>query len=595
MTRPKSRTAALDILFQQAEQKIAREPKAKAKKRKLAVIDFETDPFKFGRVPEPFCCEFYSDDETVVFWGDDCHEQLARFLEAKEDPYLIYAHNGGKFDFHFLLRYVDNPARIIKTRIVEARIFHHTLRDSFAILPVPLKDYEKMEFDYSKMERPVREKNRDNILEYLHSDCVHLYTLVKAFIDRFGNSMTIGGAAIRELRKLHPFKSGGANHDKALRPYYYGGRVQVFKHGIIKGPVKLIDVNSSYPAGMRNYRHPINGMFHAQTTLPDSFDDPYFITFTGSNHNALPSVADNGELIFTRKHGTFRACSHEIKIALEHDLIKIEDIHEVLISTQHTSFAEYVDLNYADKAEAKAAANKTGEMFAKLLLNTPYGRMGINPENFADWFIHRDFGGENDLREKGYAQACDYEHMELWSKPVDIANEHYCDVAIAASITSASRSILLEGLQKSVDPFYCDTDSIICRDFNGDVDKYRIGAWDLEKTSDKLAIAGKKMYALYSDDALAQFDKPTKSNTSFLCGKCKLAFSDPIKHRSHQLACSVKLSSKGGSLNLSEIVRICEGEVIHYENDAPTFSLRKKPSFVHRNFRQTVDLTETGL
>lgn len=585
-------------------------------KRKVAVIDFETDPFKYGRIPVPFCCEFTTadmsvadfvrdyvrtlNDPTVIhivndevigiqFWGPDCGDKLVKFVLALEEPFLIYAHNGGKFDFHFILKYIDNPALIIKTRIVECQLGIHTLRDSYAILPVPLRDYEKMEFDYSLMEAPVREKNKSLILEYLHSDCVNLLRMVAAFVERFGPRITIGGTAIKELQKLHPFKKSGERHDEVFRKYYYGGRVQCFQSGLIKGPVTLVDRNSMYPAAMKEKKHPINGRFDWSSEMPDNFDMPFFVTFTGRNTNALPSIANDGSLIFTKTDGLFHATSHELEIALEHNLIEIDEIHECLLSTDAVTFDEFVDLFYSQKSECKRAGDKIGELFAKLLLNSAYGRTGINPRNFADWLIHRDFGNEEQLEADGYTQAADYEDIELWSRDAEVKDEQFCDVAIAASITSAARANLLANLQLSVDPMYCDTDSIICRSFGGDTDKYRLGAWDVEKVADRLAIAGKKMYALYSDVELSAFGNTTRGHTSLICSKCKLPLSTPQKQKDHQLKCNVKLSSKGGSLDLRQIVSICQGETVYYENDAPTFSLKKPPAFVHRNFRITAE------
>lgn len=565
----------------------------KKPKREIAVIDFETDPFRYGRVPVPFCVEFYCDEFTQVFWGEDCAEKLCEYMATLEKTYIVYAHNGGKFDFHFLHKYIDNPALVIKTRITECKLFHHTLRDSFSIIPVPMRDYEKMEFEYWKMERPVREQYKAQILEYLHSDCITLYKMVTAFIDKYGLQMTIGGTAIKEIRKFHPFHASGEKHDMAFRPYYYGGRVQVFKAGIIKGPIKLYDVNSMYPAAMRNMKHPINGRFDYSSRMPDSFDRPFFITFEGTNHNALPSNGENGELIFTQKEGLFKACSHEMKIALEHNLITIDKVHECLISTDCTTFEEFVDAHYFAKAKYKEEGDKINELLEKLLLNSGYGRMGINPRNFADWTIHRDFGNEDKLIDEGYCQEADFGDIELWSKPSDLSDDQFCDVAIAASITSGARSILLAGLQAAIDPLYCDTDSIMCRGFSGDVDKFRLGAWDLEKTSEIIAIGGKKLYAMYKSEDLKAFDCVEVSETSMLCSKCKVAFNNPREHFTHQKECKVKLSCKGGSLNLSEIVRICNGETIHYENAAPTFSLKREPTFVHRNFRQTGKGLET--
>lgn len=522
-------------------------------KRKIGVIDFETDPFAYGRVPKPFCVEFYSDEITQQFWGDDCSEQLCAFLDKLDHPHLIYAHNGGKFDFHFLHEYIDNPCLIIKSRIVSCKLFKHELRDSYAIIPVPLRDYEKMKFDYSKMERDKRETYKTQILEYLHSDCVYLFELVAHFNERFGPRITIGGTAIRELKKIHPWNKCGSGHDRAFRPYYFGGRVECFQSGVIGGGVKLYDVNSMYPFVMKTRLHPINGRFELARALPDNFERPYFAHIVARNRGALPSKAENGSLTFNKAEGEFFACSHEIEAALELGLIDVLEVRRVMIATEFTDFGAFIDDQYARRREAKAAGDRIGDLFAKLLMNSSYGRFGINPENFEDWNICRSVDQEMELIGQGFRPTAEFPHFNLWSKSAEIQEEQYADVSTAASITSASRAHLLRGLSKSVDPIYCDTDSIICRGFSGDVDNARLGAWDLEKTAEYVAIAGKKLYALYDDPK----GKP------------------------------VKLSSKGGNLTKAELIEIALGGQVRYDNPAPTFSLRKPTTFVSRNFKKT--------
>lgn len=527
--------------------------KQSQRRRNLAVLDFETDPFLHDRVPEPFCVEFYSDKHTEVFWGDDCAKQFVDWLKTLDEPYTIYAHNGGKFDFHFLHEYIDNPALIINSRIVKCNLLAHELRDSFAILPVPLRDFEKMDFDYAKMERDVREENKEEILTYLHVDCLSLYKAVSAFIARFGMQLTIGGTAIKELRKTHPFSDQGPNHDRCFRPYYFGGRVEVWKGGVLDGPWKIVDRNSMYPSVMAYKNHPINGRFEQSTTIPDGFERPYFLTFTGSNRNALPTRGHDGDLVFGQEYGLFHTCSHELEVALKYGLVTIDEVHDCWVSCEYTKFDTFVFEHAALKEEAKRGGDVLNYVFEKLIMNSAYGRAGINPENFEDWIIHRDFGNEFEMEMKGYSQQADYEIMELWSKHADVKDDQYCDVSIAASITSGARADLLEALQFADSPIYCDTDSIICRDYHGDMDKFRLGAWDLEKEAAHVAIAGRKLYALYDDPE----------------GK------------------AVKLSSKGGTLSLQDLIKICKGEIVTYHNAAPTFSLKRKPSFVTRRFRKT--------
>ena len=82
------------------------------KKRTIAVIDCETDPFKRGRIPAPFIWGFYN-GETYEEFTNFNEVPSTKLLKDMRDtseliPYLqsqdiiVYAHNGGKFDYHFL-------------------------------------------------------------------------------------------------------------------------------------------------------------------------------------------------------------------------------------------------------------------------------------------------------------------------------------------------------------------------------------------------------------------------------------------------------------------------------------------------------------
>jgi hypothetical protein len=78
--------------------------------RNIAVLDFETDPFDEETKSEilPFVCELYSDQfGSIVIWDDDFDAFIVKVVTAIEslpDAFTIYAHNGGKFDYLFLVR-----------------------------------------------------------------------------------------------------------------------------------------------------------------------------------------------------------------------------------------------------------------------------------------------------------------------------------------------------------------------------------------------------------------------------------------------------------------------------------------------------------
>lgn len=530
--------------------------KKRPSKRKIGVIDFETDPFKFGRLPRPFCVEFLSEDICKSFWGDDCAEQLVHWLETElTEPYLIYAHNGGKFDFWFIHSYVSNPIRVINSRIVSCKLFHHTLRDSFAIIPVALAVYNKIKIDYTKFERHKRQKNKPEILRYLHQDCLDLLTLVTSFVERFGPKLTVGTTAMSQLQKFHTFTRSDESEDSIFRQFYYGGRVEAFRSGILKGPWEVYDINSSYPKSMRDYSHPIGGNWDIESKLPRSFKRPFFIHFEGTNAGALPSKLEDGELTFNLARGEFFACSHELEISLDLGLVKIEKIHTIYRTQETISFDAYVNHWYEQKVAAKAAGDKIGELFAKFMLNSAYGKFGTNPLKFKDWFIAHDPDEETEAEEMGYEIASDFESFSLYNRQSEIRDKAFFDVSIAASITSASRAQLMLGLQQATDPIYCDTDSIICRKFSGEVSNTILGGWKKEKGGKFVAIAGKKLYALY--------DSPNDKE-------------------------AIKIASKGGTLTLKQMIDIAKGGEFEYHNPAPNFSLSGRRPFIPRTFRKTV-------
>lgn len=535
---------------------------SKRKKRLIGVLDVETDPFLYGRVPAPFCAEFHSDKTTIVKWGDNCIDELLAEIVELPDIYLIYAHNGGKFDFMFMIPWLENPLRMIKSRIVAAKIGKHECRDSYAIIPVPLKTGGgKLEIDYEIFERPKREKHKRQILEYLHVDCVELLKLTSAFVERFGPKLTVGSTAMEEIQKRHTFVKMSRRVDEVFRPFYYGGRVEVFKGGISHGGYKVFDINSAYPKAMRDYLHPASASFDITRTMPDNFDRPFFMHFTGRNRGALP-VSDKDGLHFDRDYGEFFACSHEIKVALKYNLIDIERVHKCFRANHVMNFQAFVDEFYALKLQGKLNNDIIEELFAKFMLNSGYGKFGQNPDNFADHYLCRSWTEHAGLAQMGYEMTLEYEEYSVWSKPANPSgDEGFFNVSIAASITSATRSMLLEAIQHAKGLLYCDTDSLICRDFEGEISETTLGGWKLEKTAPSVAIAGKKLYALYDP-----------ANRDMVRGKIK----------------PIKLTSKGGTLKLPDMLKLCRGQSVRYENQAPTFSLTAKTKFIHRNFKSTV-------
>lgn len=527
----------------------------------LGTIDFETDPFDAGATIKPFCVGVKTDETYWQYWGDDCAEQLVVYLASIEHPHIWYAHNGGNFDFYFLLSYIEDDILLINNRIVKCWLGHHQLRDSYAIFPDPLSAYKKDELtddDYrTKFRRDNREAYKDFILGYMSRDCGYLLEAVSHFHQRFGDHLTIGGCAMKQLRKQHKFQAATKQFHEKFQHFYFGGRNQCFENGVIKGDFNIYDINSQYPSVMRNFRHPVGNTFNISNKIgPRTF----FAEIEARNYGALPTRTRKG-LDFTRDSGVFHATIHEIEAGLETGSIEVLSVLAAYNFTNSTTFAEYVDKFFDLRLGAKRRLKIDAEdnhaalenLFYKRIVNSSYGKFAQNPDNYMDYTItHGENPGPDWRLEKTNG---DY---YIWGKPSK--HKTYYNIATGASITGAARSVLLRGLRSAVRPIYCDTDSIFCERLGDDVqiDPDILGAWKHEGTVSELAIAGKKLYAAWGDFGTKDGEQVT-----------------------------VKKAHKGSILTAEQIRSIAEGETIEYASKAPKFRLDGSVIYVKRQIKRT--------
>lgn len=168
----------------------------------FAFFDLETDPFAMpGKEDElqrdrfdiaPFSCGcLYANNFRPYFvsWGDDCIAEFMREVDANPVPTIYYAHNGGKFDMRWIMKYLPAQKYLdIAGRMVKATYGIHEFRDSFALFAMKLSSMGgKKEIDYiERMRRSIREKHKVEILEYLQTDCDVLRNAVMGLINESG-------------------------------------------------------------------------------------------------------------------------------------------------------------------------------------------------------------------------------------------------------------------------------------------------------------------------------------------------------------------------------------------------------------------------
>lgn len=547
----------------------------------IATFDLETDPFKAGRSPVPFLAGFYDGKTLRTWWGKDCVRDCYREMR-KFDGY-IYAHNGGKFDFRYLLpHFIKDKADVwqIKGRLAKITLPNGPktqFRDSFCILPVPLKATgSKLEIDYRKFERDRRDKHRAEIMEYFKQDLRGLHEQVSAFVAEYGFGMTLAGRTFDQFKKnfdIVPPKTS-EHFDAQFRRFYYGGRVQFFELGHLSGSFKLIDINSAYPAAMTK-SHAFGAEFESGSTLPKKGVEQCFIRFSGTCVGGLPwRDEQTNTLSFLPRTGEFFVTGWEFVAAKKAGALSDVEILECHRPLECRTFEKFVEHFYRQKREA--VKGSSDELFAKLLLNSSYGRFALNARDFRDvrMTAFRDEPEENTAARKKIAKLVRKRHSELkgekfrlkcaaywngyddkwelandfedagisiWEKPSPVRGDAFYNVATAASITGCVRAFMFESLRSVRRPVYCDTDSIICEN-TGDLKLGTgLGEWKLECQSERdgVWIAGKKIYAL----KIKGGKKPWK------------------------------LASKGVRLSAEEIKRVAAGETVTSTLIAPTFSL----------------------
>lgn len=541
-------------------------------------MDIETDPFERDRVPVPFAVGLYDGIKFRKFWSDrngSCLNKAKQFLEdiPARDRGIVYMHNGGRFDFFFLLDWFEGRSMIINSRIVRTfmpignpsesavknrgrKHYRFEFRDSFAIMPFPLAAYRKDEIEIWKLERDYRYKYRDEINSYLQTDCVALWELCMAFQREFGDYLTIASAAFNQLSSIHKFETLSPRQDEEIRKhFYFGGRVECFEKGIVEQPCKMYDVNSMYPAVMQNYLHPtswpilIDRKIRWENSFRGNVLRTFFLTVEGRNYGAFPSRLKDGSVDFTRESGVFHVSIHEWNKALEYDLFKPTRIVATYNYSESSTFHQFVDTFFKKRDAAKKAGDKMHTLFYKFVLNSAYGKFALNPDNYNDWMITRAPDPPN---ETWTLDSMVQGRYWVWKRGSEHGFRNLKNIATAASVTGAARSILLGAIAKSKGVIYCDTDSIICSQFGGgELHDNKLGAWKLEGVGDRAAIAGKKLYAIFAGK------------------EC------------------IKQANKGVNLTPAQIEQICRGENVMSFFDAPTFQRDGSAKFISRTARMT--------
>lgn len=558
-------------------------------------VDCETDPFHvcedakcrkcsgLGRVPQPFIWGAYCGNNQEYFEASSTDEVVEYFREKKT---TVYAHNGGKFDYHYFRDDIntDEPIMIINGRLARFKIGDCEFRDSLNIFPnTALADFGvKDEIDYELMEPDKRsDPNTLNLIrQYLRQDCIGLWDVVARYRKEYGKKLTQAGASMKYWEKNY-FKQDAPRQTRQqhelYRKYYNGGRVQCFVRGEGFLDFKQADINSAYPRAMLE-SHPIETEGERRTRLPpDSMLPTTLISLKGTSRGALPWRDDSGELYFPDDEGgrrrrirTYHITGHEYIAALECNALDVHEILECHVFWKRFNFKDYIDHFYELRLQAIDRKDAAGKIFNKYFMNSLYGKFGANPDHYKEYIIASADSRKKWL-EKGYEDYKPFgKERILMERALPDQQKRFYNVATAASVTGYVRAFLFQSMHKCSGLVYCDTDSIAACDTSRLDFGTKLGQWKHEGSWDYYAMAGKKLYAFHRDGADWDFDPEVDE-----------------KDRTW------KVAAKGIHIADDErapeiISALARGETRKVLSQTPCYTVtREKPVFIHRNVKST--------
>ena len=541
--------------------------------------DAETDPFLHGRIPYPFIWGLYDGKKFSTFDKTEKFVNVVRELDI-----ILYAHNGGKFDFMYLLPFVrETKAQIINGRIVSMFLGRCELRDSFSIIPEPLRNFgDKREIDYTKLENAVRSQHMEEITEYLFYDCKILYDACRTYRIAAGTKKTIASNALAYSKKLgiDPGKTN-ARFDTKYRNFYYGGRTECFFPGTHRN-FKIFDIHSAYPFAMC-HDHATGNDFTRTTDITSLTDEQLcrsFIKIECEADGCFPKRVKgaDGGLLFPQEYDEYNVTGWEYIIARDYGLFKNAKILSIRYTENTINFNEYVQHWYAKKSAIKKEDDPINYTISKIMMNSLYGKLSQNITRYFDYKIVP--GGtpicefESSIKDATICSLCGLKDMHHgWTLATEFGNHEihrrnslfkyklkygaewearslYNNVATGASVTGFTRAHLLRAMcmvgRHNV--IYCDTDSLVVKngaDVSGIPLSPALGDWELEDACAPVGhFAGKKLYGI----KLSSIDAKTGTN-------------------------KVKIASKGSKLDYEQLEKIVAGETVEWQSAAPSFSI----------------------
>lgn len=428
----------------------------------------------------------------------------------KDNPGIrtVYFHNFARFDGIILLRYYADRGnqyqikRLMRNhKLYELRVYLceskkvlFPFRDSYTLLPSSLASLAKtlcpefgskgsIQHDSVGVSNLIEKS--DELKEYLRQDILLLGGVMLKIQDIIWSKykvdiedvMTLSSLSIKIFRQnsfdaAHfPIHIPNRNQDTFIRRGYYGGHADVYKpYG---ENLYYYDVNSLYPFIMKTFPMPCGvpvwhknfedvgldtlfGFFEAYVVCPTNITRPF-----------LPYRDKNETLVFPT--GKFIGVFYSEELKYARDLgYKIIPLRGYSFEKKTSPFESFVSHLYESRQEAKKAGDESMSFVYKILMNSLYGRFGINPEStvreicnlekYQEYMKMDNFQSADKLTDHYY--IVNYTSNSSIVDGYDWKPPRMSALQLSAAITACARIHMYPYISRP-DCYYTDTDSTV--------------------------------------------------------------------------------------------------------------------------------------
>ena len=438
----------------------------------IATMDIETVNWT-----EKFLCGgLYNGAEYYESWDENGYFEILLSHNG-----VIYAHNGGRFDFLWVVSQMISRGwtpniTMQGSRILKISYGKTTFLDSYPILLSSLQkagemvgsQKEELGIPFSEFGN-LTEGQKKEVSKYLRQDCVLLYDVldyIKNYCETHNIILknTIASSSwgtVKEWLSLNRAQWRFHTYRK-LREGYYGGRCEVYRTEFQEG--ERYDRNSSYPAALRNTPLPVGpvlatgqpnkhfdkgleGIYWARVEVPKMFIPPLPVR-VGSRLGFPIGIFDG---VWT---------GLELRYAMSHG-VKIHKLKRGLVFRKsEVVFRDAINKIWRLR---QLAPTKALNKWLKLFANSLTGKFAQKPE------LESFYVGEpntSHFRENPNAYKSVDKEGNYWTRGFSRIGD-CAHVQFAAYLTSEARISLHKTLMQSENPIYCDTDSVYSKKFHG--------------------------------------------------------------------------------------------------------------------------------